>query len=103
MSRPTTLVGDCLGVVNSIIKLKLTNSPMGVHGGLMKDAAGPGRLSNVVDTRWMPSHRVLKEDPTPEEKLLHDGSERVDKAAGEARDQMEEYVGHDLLREAAAN
>ena len=101
LARPTTVVGDCLGVVNGIIKLRSTATPAGVHGGLLLDAAKPENRANLKDIRWMPSHRALGEDPTPEEKVMHSGNSMVAKAAEAARLEMEDEIGQESLEEAA--
>jgi len=93
MKRPTRLVGDCLGVVKAATALKDEGRISGLHSGLMTDALRPGRLDNLIDMSWMPSHRAVQEGASEYERLLHDGNEVVDEAAGDRRRDIEEEAG----------
>jgi len=98
MSRPTTLVGDCLGVFNCVNHLRVGNLPRGAYAGSVKDLKGALNLDNVRECRWTPSHTALKPNPTEEEAIVHDGNDVVDKAAAAARLELEDDLGRDLLK-----
>ena len=100
-SKPIHLVGDCLGMTNSVTKLKTEGVPIGVHAGLLKDAAKGDKLQNVEEITWMPSHRVLHEGATESQRIMHRGNQNADEAAGEARKEAEELVGTELLEKAS--
>ena len=100
LSKPTHIVGDCLGVVKAVNKLISNPHPAGVHGGLLRDATREGRLNNVTKASWMPSHQLLKDGASAEERLWHEGNQAVDKAAGEERTRAEEEAGADELKSA---
>jgi len=102
LCRPTHVIGDCLGVVNAVQKLKREGVPRGVHAGLLKDSAVGGNLCHVTDASWMPSHRALGPDATPQQKVWHDGNDNVDKEAGEARLLEERRTGAAELDDAEA-
>ena len=100
MSKPTHMIGDCLGVVNAIGKLAMNPHPTSVHGGLLRDAVRQDRIKFVTESSWMPSHRALKSDATDAEKLWHASNDLVDKAAGKAREEAEARAGTEVLKDA---
>jgi len=103
MTRPTTLVGDCLGMIHSVNKVRASCTPEGAYGGVLKSIARGGRFTNLVDFLWTPAHTVLKDDATPRERLLHKGNDLVDAGAKEARLSVEDSTGANVLKDAEAD
>jgi len=101
MKRPTKLVGDCLGVVKAAAALKDEGRLTGLHSGILSDATRPGRMDNLTEMCWMPSHRAVQDGATDYERFLHDGNEVVDEAAGDRRHEVEEEIGAKVLEEEA--
>jgi len=100
MHKRTHMVGDCLGVINSINKLAMNPRPSGVHGGLLKEAIRDNNLGNLIKATWMPSHQTLKNNATPEEILWHMGNKQADEDAGQARADAEEEANLEILKDA---
>jgi len=102
LSKPTVLIGDCLGVVNTINKCKLELLPKGAYAGVVSDVADRLHMDNIKECRWVPSHTCLKDDPTHEERITHYGNDLVDVTAGEHRKEIEDDIDPALLRDADA-
>ena len=100
MSRPTHLVGDCLGVTKAAECLVRDGTPVGAHAGLMLSAAKSVNITNLKEVSWMPSHRALAESATDQQKLWHRGNEMVDELADEKRQAVEADIGADMLIDA---
>jgi len=103
MTRPTTLVGDCLGMIHSVNRIKASCAPEGAYGGVLRSIARGGRFSNLTDFIWTPAHTVLRDDATPRERLLHKGNDLVDAGAKDARLSIEENTGDNVLKDADAD
>jgi len=101
MHRDTHLVGDCLGVVRAAQKLKQDLTPMGVHAGLMSDAADPNKIRFLASASWMPSHLTVAENASDKDKLWNEANSYADKLAGDKRLAIEDEIGQDVLKDAA--
>jgi len=103
ISKPTILVGDCLGVVNTVNKCKWEALPKCAYAGVLCGICNDGQLDNIKECRWTPSHTTLKDNPTLHEQIIHTGNDVVDIEAGERRKEFESRAGDEVLKDAEAD
>ena len=101
LRHPTDLIGDCAGVVAALQAIMVDSIPRGMYAGLMRDTLDNGTLDLVKSVVWTPSHTALDVNASVAYEILHTGNKAVDEAAGDAREEVEDGIGRDKLKEAA--